>query len=207
MQSFPGGDCCSEHLGYFWRQREGFGRSNHSCCRHPAEPLPVGAKRSAGPDRSQTIKLDPTRQIATDVRLESAIHTPRPEQYTWTREDEVPANPTIAEGWLRGANQGSHYFRRSFHLKSVPRYVTHYVAGSRQERSCHSRRANAIEHVCRGRQSRHDHNFKAWPLALQLYFVQTFEKRQEPGPEGHVDSLCFRGLKPTAPSEIFDLQL
>ena len=84
-----------------------------------------------GPTAILDNQLDPTRQIATDVRLESAIHTPLPEQYIWTKEDEVPANPTIAGGWIRGANQGSHYFRRSFHLKSVPRYVTLYVAGPR----------------------------------------------------------------------------
>ena len=44
-------------------------------------------------------------------------------------------------------------------------------------------------------------------LILQLYFTQFLENGRRPGPKGHVNSPSFRGLKPPAPSGIFDLQL
>jgi hypothetical protein len=44
-------------------------------------------------------------------------------------------------------------------------------------------------------------------LVLQLYFTQFLENGRRPGPKGHVNSPSFRGLKPPAPSGIFDLQL
>jgi hypothetical protein len=44
-------------------------------------------------------------------------------------------------------------------------------------------------------------------LVLQLYFTQFLENGRRPGPKGHVNSASFRGLKPPAPSGIFDLQL
>jgi hypothetical protein len=40
-----------------------------------------------------------------------------------------------------------------------------------------------------------------------LYFTQFLENGRRPGPKGHVNSPSFRGLKPPAPSGIFDLQL
>ena len=47
----------------------------------------------------------------------------------------------------------------------------------------------------------------ALSLILQLYFAEWGENEQRPGPKGPVNSTSFRGLKPPAPSVIFDLQL
>jgi hypothetical protein len=44
-------------------------------------------------------------------------------------------------------------------------------------------------------------------LVLPLYFLQVLKKQKKSVPEGSANSLSFRGLKPPAPSEIFDLQL
>ncbi|MHB1023400.1 MAG: alpha-L-rhamnosidase-related protein [Acidobacteriaceae bacterium] len=65
--------------------------------------------------------------------MESTLHTPLPEQYIWAKEDAVPAQAKIGQGWMNHANQdlGEHYFRRSFTLKTVPQHATLYVAGPR----------------------------------------------------------------------------
>ncbi len=44
-------------------------------------------------------------------------------------------------------------------------------------------------------------------LVLQLHFAQFLEDPQKPVPKGHVNSPSSRGLKPPAPSGIFDSQL
>jgi hypothetical protein len=77
-------------------------------------------------------QLDPTRHL-TGIQLESAIHTPLPEQYIWTREDAVPHHPPFDAGEPTDANPqlGSHYFRRSFQVDVVPSHATLYVAGPR----------------------------------------------------------------------------
>jgi hypothetical protein len=43
-------------------------------------------------------------------------------------------------------------------------------------------------------------------LRLQLYFTPFLEDPKRLVPKGHVNSPSFRGLKPPAPSGIFDLQ-
>jgi hypothetical protein len=44
-------------------------------------------------------------------------------------------------------------------------------------------------------------------LILQLYFVEEAKKCRSPGLKAMSICLLFRGLKPPAPSVIFDLQL
>lgn len=86
-----------------------------------------------GPTAIPNDQLDPTWHMTAGVRLESATHTPLPEQYIWTGEDEIPAHAKVASEWIDGANRelGSHYFRRSFQLDTVPQSATLYVAGPR----------------------------------------------------------------------------
>lgn len=86
--------------------------------------------------RASTIpndQLDPTRNL-TDAKMESATHTPLPEQYIWTSEDRVPhQHPFDArEPNAKNPQMGSHYFRASFQLGEVPHSATLYIAGPRQ---------------------------------------------------------------------------
>lgn len=96
-------------------------------------PCLLAQRTPQGPTGIPNDQLDPTRHLAPNMALESETHTPLPEQYIWTSEDAIPANPEIASGWLHGENQnlGKHYFRRSFQLESVPEHATLYVAGPR----------------------------------------------------------------------------
>lgn len=86
----------------------------------------TGSKVASIPDAS----LDPTRNI-TEWQLESAIHTPLPEQYIWTREDAVPENPDLKGSWTSEGNTHlePHYFRRSFTVSALPPAATLYLAG------------------------------------------------------------------------------
>ncbi len=96
-------------------------------------PCLLAQRAPQGPTTIPDNQLDPARQMAVSMRLESDTHAPLPEQYIWTKEDEVPVNPATGEGWVHGANQelGSHFFRHSFQLASPPRHATLYVAGPR----------------------------------------------------------------------------
>ncbi len=78
-------------------------------------------------------QLDPARHLPPGLPLEAKTHAPLPEQYIWTKEDEVPVNRASGADWIRGATQelGSHYFRRSFQVESLPEHATLYVAGPR----------------------------------------------------------------------------
>ena len=64
----------------------------------------------------QTFRLDPTLDIATPT-LESAVHTPLPEQYIWSGETGDAGETTFL------------YFRKTFALKAAPRVATLYAAG------------------------------------------------------------------------------
>lgn len=59
---------------------------------------------------------DPTLDIATPT-LESAVHTPLPEQYIWSGEKGDAGETTFL------------YFRKTFALKAAPRVATLYAAG------------------------------------------------------------------------------
>ena len=74
--------------------------------------------------------LDPARDLASP-QLESARHTPLPEQYIWTRQDAVPEKPDLKGSWT---SEGSthldpHYFRRAFSVAALPSAATLYLAG------------------------------------------------------------------------------
>ncbi|MFP5266677.1 MAG: alpha-L-rhamnosidase C-terminal domain-containing protein, partial [Acidobacteriota bacterium] len=86
-----------------------------------------------GPTKIPIEQLDAARN-AVDLTLESAVHTPLPEQYIWTTEDAVPSVPTSDKSWGTGKGQDldSHYFRRTFTLSRVPGRAEMYVAGPRQ---------------------------------------------------------------------------
>jgi alpha-L-rhamnosidase len=77
-------------------------------------------------------QLDPTRHL-TGTLLESATHTPLPEQYIWTKADAMPHHPPHDAGGTIEADPqlGKHYFRRNFELGAVPRNAVLYVAGPR----------------------------------------------------------------------------
>lgn len=66
-------------------------------------------------DRS-AFRPDPTLDIATPM-LESAVHTPLPEQYIWSGEKGDAGETTFL------------YFRKTFALKAAPRVATLYAAG------------------------------------------------------------------------------
>jgi hypothetical protein len=91
-----------------------------------AQTTGTASKVAPIPDAS----LDPTRNI-TEWQLESAIHTPLPEEYIWTRADAVPENPDIKGSWISEGNTHlePHYFRRSFTVNALPQAATLYLAG------------------------------------------------------------------------------
>ncbi len=69
--------------------------------------------------------LDPSRNVSAPV-LEKSIHTPLPEQYVWTAED----NPS-PRGSAKADEPELHYFRAHFSVSAVPREATLYIAGPR----------------------------------------------------------------------------
>src|SRR5580704_2143329 len=78
---------------------------------------------------SHVSPLDPSRDVVAPV-MESKIHTPLPEQYVWTAMEKksgklVYVFPAIT------AETEPHYFRAHFHVDSLPREATLYVAGPR----------------------------------------------------------------------------
>lgn len=86
-----------------------------SCC------IGAGAQMgnpANGPTAIPDAELDPARWLQSS-QMESAIHTPLPEQYIWTTAQTKDMN-------------GLHYFRRTFDLSSVPTHATLYLAGPRQ---------------------------------------------------------------------------
>lgn len=87
-----------------------------------AAQLPMGNPGN-GPTRIPDAKLDPARVLAPS-QLESALHKPLPEQYLWT------AGPLASQG--DSTHLVPHYFRRVFHVGSVPSHATLYVAGPRE---------------------------------------------------------------------------
>jgi len=66
--------------------------------------------------QNEPSRLDPTLDIAAPT-LESAVHTPLPEQYIWSGQKGDAGETTFL------------YFRKSFALKIVPRVATLYAAG------------------------------------------------------------------------------
>ncbi len=73
--------------------------------------------------------LDASRGVTAPV-LESSIHQPLPEEYVWTASAQkngklVYRFPAIS------AETEPHYFRAHFHVDSVPREATLYIAGPR----------------------------------------------------------------------------
>jgi alpha-L-rhamnosidase len=90
-----------------------------------AQDLPLTQMLNA----SKVEPLDASRSVATPV-LESSIHRPLPEQYVWTASEKkngklVYVFPAIT------AETEPHHFRAHFHVDSVPREATLYVAGPR----------------------------------------------------------------------------
>lgn len=78
---------------------------------------------------SRVEPLDPSRGVPTPV-LESSVHQPLPEQYVWTASEKKSGKlvyrfPAIT------AETEPHYFRAQFHVDSVPREATLYIAGPR----------------------------------------------------------------------------
>jgi len=81
-------------------------------------PAPVAGFAQGQPEatRPESVRLDPTLDIATPT-LESAIHTPLPEQYIWSDQ--------------KGSAEEGVYlsFRKFFSLRKVPPVATLYAAG------------------------------------------------------------------------------
>ncbi len=77
-------------------------------------------------------QLDPTRSV-TQPQLFSALHTPLPEQYIWTREDSVAGSSAPSHYHSPGLHHSTapHYFRVEFHLDHPPAQATLYLAGPR----------------------------------------------------------------------------
>ncbi len=77
-------------------------------------------------------QLDPTRSVA-QPQLFSALHTPLPEQYIWTREDSVVGKSAPIHYRSPGLyhKTAPHYFRVVFHLDQAPAQATLYLAGPR----------------------------------------------------------------------------
>ena len=87
---------------------------------------------AVGPTTIPNQDLDPTRTPGI-LTLESTLHQPLPEQYIWTKADEVPNDAIAAASWVSesGSNLTAHYFRRSFEIDGSPHQATLYLAGPR----------------------------------------------------------------------------
>jgi alpha-L-rhamnosidase len=101
-----------------------------------AASLTVGAQMgdpANGPTKIPDNQLDPARDLSA-ATLESAMHKPLPEQYIWTEADAVPSRPLVANGWDSGTDKdlAPHYFRRVFHLVTIPEHAILYLAGPRK---------------------------------------------------------------------------
>jgi hypothetical protein len=84
--------------------------------------------------RSDAAVLDLTRNAA-DIRMESSVHTPLPEEYIWTASNEEIGTKV---SYVRsGINEKTehHYFRREFVLDTAPEKATLYIAGPRWART------------------------------------------------------------------------
>ena len=80
-------------------------------------------------------QLDPTRNLARH-QLESATHKQLQEEYIWTQQDAVKSDALLSgDGLRRNDEVEPHYFRREFHLQSVPAQATLYLAGPRSARA------------------------------------------------------------------------
>jgi alpha-L-rhamnosidase len=100
--------------------------------------LPVWTGVSQGQDLPLTQQLsintitplDPTRAVTQPV-LESSRHTPLPEEYIWTANDQAADAKVIYE--FPGAMEQTepHYFRERFEVQAVPKEATLYLAGPR----------------------------------------------------------------------------
>lgn len=78
---------------------------------------------------SQVQPLDASRSVTSPV-LESRVHTPLPEQYIWTADEDKSSKigyvfPPIT------AETEPHFFRAHFHVDTVPTAATLYIAGPR----------------------------------------------------------------------------
>ncbi len=75
--------------------------------------------------------LDPTRTLITPPQLESARHTPLPEEYLWTASN-APTDARLVYTFPKVTEQTEpHYFRASFAIQSIPAQATLYLAGPR----------------------------------------------------------------------------
>ena len=75
--------------------------------------------------------LDPTRNLAGPAQLESARHTPLPEEYVWTASN-TPTDSKLVYTFPKVTEQTEpHYFRTHFTVQSVPSQATLYLAGPR----------------------------------------------------------------------------
>jgi alpha-L-rhamnosidase len=75
--------------------------------------------------------LDPTRNVAKPV-LESSRHTPLPEEYIWTANDQS-TNGKVIYTYPKVTEQiEPHYFRDRFEVAHMPKEATLYLAGPRR---------------------------------------------------------------------------
>ncbi len=94
-----------------------------------AASVPAAAQMgnpAIGPTKIPDSQIDPARNLPPS-QLESALHKPLPEQYIWTT-----ANSAAMHRYRHNPGPGSHYFRRSFEVASVPAHATLYLAGPRK---------------------------------------------------------------------------
>lgn len=90
-----------------------------------AQDLPLTQNLSP----SKVEPLDASRGVAAPV-LESSIHQPLPEQYVWTATEKKTGKLVYVFPAISAATE-PHYFRAHFHVDSVPKEATLYIAGPR----------------------------------------------------------------------------
>jgi alpha-L-rhamnosidase len=91
-----------------------------------AQDLPLTEKQSM----STIQPLDPSRQAGAP-RLESDAHVPLPEEYIWTAPDKVASNQLVYSFPAITEQTEPHFFRAHFHVTTVPKEATLYLAGPR----------------------------------------------------------------------------
>ncbi len=74
--------------------------------------------------------LDPTRNAPPPI-LESATHTPLPEQYIWTARDTSADHKLVYTFPAITEQTEPHFFRAHFDLQQLPHEATLYIAGPR----------------------------------------------------------------------------
>jgi alpha-L-rhamnosidase len=81
------------------------------------------------PSRISNELLDPARDLQR-APMESALHQPLPEQYIWTREGTEASEPhyNAAPNDQSSQKPRPRFFRRIFHVSSLPAQATLYVA-------------------------------------------------------------------------------